>query len=833
LKELLFDIGGVDVAIPEWCKTIDCQLATSMDQVKKYVDAAIAAKISAVDIETEGLDSRVYPNKETGRLETVHKIVGFCLCCSESSAIYIPIRHVVGAEHNLPAEEVEAEIQRMWLAGVKFIFHHAKFDCEFLEFMSHPIQVEAPDSFEDTMIANFVLDPNADSQGLKALSESLLGIKQIELSELFDKGEKGRNFSKLNPTHSGIKEYGCGDGYCTYMLWTRKMQVLNEVLDGKPIHPQYLIYRLEKNIVAPLRREERCRILIDTGLLRELRNGAERELAETIKEFETFCLKYLKQGEPMVEISSPKQLAEFLFQRVGVPISEEDLAEDRMGTGAEVLEPLIKKHGDKFPVLKLIPKHRTLAGTIAKYLEPMVRDVDENNEGRIQFAAWKADTGRLSTPKGKSDQGYMGINIHSLPKGASGYEPYSEQVRNAVCAHPGYCLAKIDVKGEELRIATNMSGEPKWIKELNEGSGDLHSLMSIEVFGDASKDHRNNAKTINFGLIYGGGPGVIERTGVEKHESRRIYDKYFQKVPTLKRWIDNQKKIAHSKGAVFSALNRRFPLPEINNPDSYISSGQERKAVNSPIQGTGADIMKMAIYRIDKLMMSRNWYPDIVRCILNEHDEVVMEIKLEYLNEVIPLICDQMTEFSKMLKWVVPLEVDPAVGKSWLAKYDWNKMKSGEMEVPDWLKPYIPVDGQLAGLTVKQVEVKKKETQADPVVPQELKALSAEPSVPAVSNVESGKEVQLLPTPEGKGFSTEEEIIRIESSMKFILTAPLSNQTMHTLKYICLLSQTPSVAPAKTLLYVCNMKGEELIGLNSKVYVDPLKFQILAEMYRL
>jgi len=789
---MLFDLGGVDVTIPEWIKTKNFRLAESIDDVKEYVDKCITNKLCALDLETQGLDNRVYENPETGRLETVHKIVGFCICADENSAIYVPVRHKNG--NNLDVELVEKEIARMINhPDTIIIFHNAKFDCEFLEFMTSPCPMDDHNKFEDTLIADFIKDPNSKRHGLKTLSKLYLDLVMIELKELFPPKTKNLDFSELNPSNRGVTEYGCSDAYCTYMIWKNVLYEIPEKYTA--------VYKVEKRVVPALRRMERPRVKINRKLIIELQRGAEQERMRLASKFEEESKPLLKEGETRIDILSPKQLSELFYSRIGIQAPQEAATAGKtsqISTSQDILDKIQKRHPDKYPILKTVTDYRTIDGVISKYLSNLAVNIDDNDEARLGFNGWNADTARLSSSGGPPDHGYTGVNWHSLPKPNDVTKPiFSRRIREAVEARMGYALVKIDFSGEELRIAANVSKEPKWIKEFLEGEGDLHSLMAIEIFGSKEGNNRSYAKNTNFALLYGGGVSAVQRnTKLPSHEAKRIVEKFFSKLPVLRKWRDGQKEKARRDKLVFTDLGRPLPLPQMDSDDPKIRAYGERKSINSPIQGAGADIIKFAMGEIDKTFREKGWYPDIARMLINVHDEIVFEIKLEHLEEVVPVCCECMVKYYKVRNWKVPLVVEPLIGLDWSAKHDWLEMKAGEEPVPDWLAPYFKTDKDFVG---DEPEVKMSEKKPQKVIS-----------------------------------STDLLVREADEMMTYILKAPLNDVTLTTLKNVCRWSRVPLVAPAKTLLIVTDPKDkEEIIGGDLDIRVDAYKFRVLADLFGL
>lgn len=802
---MLFDLGGVDVKIPAWIQEKNFVLATSIEQVHKFVDEAIEEGICGLDLESEGLDNRVYLNEETQKYETVHKIVGFCIAKGELDALYVPIRHKKG--ENLDIDEVEKEIVRL-VEDTVVVFHHAKYDCEMLEFMGNPCPINDFKKFEDTLIASFIRDPNS-RHGLKALSKELLDMGMISLKDLFPPKTKKLDFSLLNPSHKGVTEYGCSDAYCTLKLWR---DILSEVA-GK----YKMVYMVEKRMVGALRRMERPRVLINKKLIAELKRNAEDERAKSLASFKEQSQQYVREqeGETEIDILSPKQLSDLLYNRIGIKLSANEMSKgktDQISTGQDLLDKIRSKYPHKYPILETITAYRIYDGIITKYLEKLETNLDKNNEARLSFNGWAADTARLSSPGGPPDHGFTGVNFHSLPNPKDTSKPLlSRRIREAVKARDGYALVKIDFSGEELRIATNVSGEPKWIKEFLEGNGDLHSLMAIEIFGNKDGNNRSHAKNTNFALLYGGGVGAVQRnTKLPSHEVKRIVDKFFVKLPKLSKWRENQKRLANKDKIVYSDLGRPFPLPQMDSDDPKIRAYGERKAINSPIQGTGADIIKFAMGEIDKVFMEKEWYPNIARMLINVHDELVFEIKLEHLEEVVPVCCDCMTLYGRKRKWQVPLEVEPLIDLDWSSKHDWIKMKAGKKPVPEWLKPYFTPDKEY----VEDSEVSK----------------TTEITETAITDTKELKISEKMKhmTPSDIQVEEHDEYIFV-----YPLKVPLNDITLATLRNVCSWSRIPLISEKTMPLAVKDINGVYVLTEADGVRVDVHKFRVLAELFGL
>jgi hypothetical protein len=298
-------------------------------------------------------------------------------------------------------------------------------------------------------------------------------------------------------------------------------------------------------------------------------------------------------------------------------------------------------------------------------------------------------------------------------------------------------MVKIDFAGEELRIVTNLSKEPVWINEFNNGTGDLHTITAQAFFSkqEVTKQERQAGKMANFSLVYGGGVQAIQRaTKCNAQEAARRKANFDKSVPKFTNWTKLQKARAHKEKGVYPAFGRWMALSDIDHVEKYIVASCERQAVNFPIQGTGADIMRMALVMTHKEFYRRGWYQSgAVRTLLTVHDEIVFEVKFELLQEAVPLIERIMCEPSRIAKWEVHLEAEPLVDLSCDAKYDFNMVVHGKpykegdkvkpgffvagtrqfQKMPEWMEPYVTPDWKVAGLTPGETKVEVKEVKRE------------------------------------------------------------------------------------------------------------------------
>jgi hypothetical protein len=378
--------------------------------------------------------------------------------------------------------------------------------------------------------------------------------------------------------------------------------------------------------------------------------------------------------------ASTKQLSEFLFgprpRGLDLPNKpEKNEASGQYKTDADTLDELAKRENAP-PILKDVVAFREVEKFISTYLVGLANNPDQNSELRFSFKQTGAASGRFSAPQGDPEHGYSGVPVHGIPGGS--------EVRRNFEAREGYTMVKADYAGEELRIATNVSGEPVWIKEFTYGTGDLHTITARAFFGkqEVSKEERGAGKIANFSLLYGGGPAAIIRaTGCDKMEARRRKQAFDKSVPVFAKWIEGQHAKVKKELGVWTAFRRWLPIPDANHPDRAISSACERHSVNYVIQGSGADIMKISMILLHKAFHRRGWLKnggdDSVRMLLTVHDEIVFEIRHDRVAEAIPIIVDQMESPARIPKpqWKVPLVVEPLVGFNWASGYSVERLK--------------------------------------------------------------------------------------------------------------------------------------------------------------
>lgn len=894
-----------DITKP-WMKHHTFNRVRTIEEVTQIVDECIARGRCALDLETEGFDNRITYDA-LGNPRTVHQIVGFCISSDGVTGHYIPVRHKPedgGENLNVqPLADVEAQIRRLCQAAqptpapgaidplsfkeftqkpqLVIYFWNAKFDQEFL-FPITGIDWWHPDSFEDGYLAYFCHFAADKALGLKFKSPELLrdvegnAYGMIELKELFIKG-RDIKFALLSPEEPGCIKYACSDAICTFLLCEPPRPHEKNRFDGlKLARTKYAFtYRLEKQTSQVVRVMERNRAKVDRSAFKELLEGYTAERTQRLAQIQEFATQ---KGFRGLDPNSPKQLSDFLFtdgpgcMNITVPETADypggkppkSEKNDQYKTGAEVLEAMVEEFGAHAPpILKWIVEYRGVEKMIGTYLTPLYNNPDKNNELRFDFKQTGAGTGRFSAP-GRAehvDHGYAGVPIHGIPN--------ESDMRKGFLARDGYTTVKCDYAGQELRIVANLSGEPVWIDEFLQGDGDLHSITARAFFNKAvvSKDERKMGKIANFALIYGGGPAAIMRaTGCDKVEGSRRKQAFDKSVPTFAKWIKAQHAVVKKDLGIWTAFKRWLAIPDANHPDRKIQAACERHSTNYPIQGSGADIMKISMVLLHKEFHKRGWLrnggDDSIRMLLTVHDEVVFEIRHDRVIEAVPIIVDLMESPAKMAQppWRVPLIVEPLVGPSWGIGYKCERAKPG----------YKPKEGEVIANgfiygTIRVVDINKKTGQpkekpgigevehfrnekdlkygiraenaawlrdvktddvsgpavAAPVTPTTASVAQpseAGPTAPSVTlppaAVDAAIATQPPPRPSTPPPKGRVVVMRITH---------LSKHTVSQLASACMKARTPENGQALRLLRLTDWSGETIIDPKLQVFIEPEK----------
>jgi DNA polymerase-1 len=575
------------------------------------------APLTAIDTETDSLDGMRA------------QIVGISLSVTVGEAAYIPVRHsYAGAPDQLDVDHVLARL-KPWLedASKPKLGQNIKYDTHVFANAGIAIRGYA----HDTMLESYVLEAHK-SHSLESLAERHLGRKGLSYEDLCGKGVHQISFTQVDIEKAS--EYSCEDSDMTLhvhdTLWPQ-LQAGAGLLD--------VYSRIEMPAAAILGRIERTGVLIDSAKLAvQSQQLAERMVALEREAFEI-------AGQPF-NLGSPKQIGEILFGKLGLPVKKKT-ASGAPSTDEEVLAELAAD----YPLPAKLLEHRGLSKLKGTYTDKLPLMVNPAT-GRVHtnYAQAVAVTGRLSS----NDPNLQNIPIRT---------PEGRRVREAFIAPPGCRILSADYSQIELRIMAHMSGDPGLLKAFADGI-DVHRATASEVFGaavaDVSNEQRRYAKTINFGLIYGMGAfGLAQSLGIERSAAATYIERYFERFAGVRRYMDETKASARLHGYVETLFGRRVYLPEINGGNGPRKSGAERQAINAPMQGTAADLIKLAMIAVQAALDREQ---RATRMIMQVHDELVFEVpeaELDWARAEVPKIMASVAEFK------VPLLAEVGVGANW------------------------------------------------------------------------------------------------------------------------------------------------------------------------
>ena len=586
-------------------------------QLAGWITRLRAAPLAALDTETDSLD----PMRA--------RIVGISFAVQPGEAAYVPLGHdFPGAPDQLPLAEVLALLQP-WLedrAAAK-VGQNIKYDSHVLA--NHGITVRG--WLHDTMLQSYVFEAHL-GHSLEKLADRHLHRKGLSYEDLCGKGVNQIPFSQVDIERAS--RYSGEDSEMTLQVH----QVLYPQLAALP--GELFVYRqIEMPVSALLQRIERHGVLIDAGLLA----AQSQQLAERLVQLEQQA--YEIAGQPF-NLGSPKQIGEILFGRLGLPVKKKT-ASGAPSTDEEVLQALAAD----YPLPARILEHRSLAKLKGTYTDKLPLMVNPAT-GRVHtnYAQAVAITGRLSS----NDPNLQNIPIRTAE---------GRRVREAFIAPPGHHIVSADYSQIELRIMAHISGDPGLTNAFAAGL-DVHRATAAEVFNTTveavTTEQRRYAKTINFGLIYGMGAfGLAQALGIEQKAARDYIERYFARFAGVKRYMDDTKASAAATGYVETLFGRRIELPEIRGGNGQRRAGAERQAINAPMQGTAADLIKLAMIAVQAALDAAGKQTAIV---MQVHDELVFEVpdaELAWVRSQVPQL------MAGVAQWTVPLLAEVGVGSNW------------------------------------------------------------------------------------------------------------------------------------------------------------------------
>ncbi|WP_097458856.1 DNA polymerase I [Mangrovitalea sediminis] len=584
-----------------------------------WLQRLAAAELFAFDTETTSLD---YMQAQ---------IVGVSFSITPGEAAYVPLAHdYMGAPDQLDREQVLAQLKPL-LEDPKHrkVGQNLKYDINVLA--NHDVHLRGV--AEDTMLESYVFNSVATRHDMDSLALKYLGLKTIKFEDIAGKGAKQLSFNQIALEQAG--EYAAEDADITLRLHRKLRPQL-----ARETGPDSVYREIDMPLVPVLASMERRGTKIDSGKLRQ----QSQQLAERMDALEKEV--HAEAGQPF-NLGSPKQLQEILYDKLGLPVVKKT-PKGQPSTAEPVLQELAES-GHRLPTLIL--EYRSMSKLKSTYTDRLPEMVNPHT-GRVHTSYHQAvaATGRLSS----SDPNLQNIPIRTEE---------GRRIRQAFIAEPGYRLIAADYSQIELRIMAHLSGDSGLLKAFAAGE-DIHRATAAEVFGttpDAvSSEQRRSAKAINFGLIYGMSAfGLSRQIGVDRGTAQEYINRYFERYPGVLAYMDRIRSSAHDQGYVETLFGRRLYLPDINSPNRNLQQAAERTAINAPMQGTAADIIKRAMLAVE------SWLNDSqlnARMIMQVHDELILEVHEDCLEEVRDGLVTRMSAAADL---DVPLLVEAGTGLNW------------------------------------------------------------------------------------------------------------------------------------------------------------------------
>jgi DNA polymerase-1 len=593
----------------------------SARQVITVLDEATLARLGrelasskrfAYDLETDGLNSRTCGT------------VGLSFATQPGTGWYVPVGHT-GGPKQLSWAEVEKVVKPIFQnPSISKCGQNLKFDNMVLACLGISVAGE----LFDTMIAAYCLEPSRTSFGLKDLAADLLQERMVRIEELLGKS-KDADFAAV-PVEQAAP-YAAADAEVSLRL----TEIFSERLDKTGL--MSLFRGLEMPLVEIIRKMEHAGVAVDRAYLRDVGARFEAQRAQLEKDI------YECAGEEFT-LNSPKQLGRILFEKLKLPPGK------KTKTGFSTDEEVLRKLAAEHPICEKIIAHREMAKLSSTYVDALLALADDHGRIHTTFHQTGTITGRLSSSN---------PNLQNIPIRSEN----GRLIRRAFVAPEGSVLVSADYSQIDLRALAHISGDPVLIKTFLAG-GDIHASTAAEIFHVApsavSSEMRRSAKAINFGIVYGQSAFALAQSlSIPMEQAKEFITKYFERYAGVRTWIDATLAEARKTGVVATLAGRRRNIDDINSPNAFTRGFAERAAMNTPIQGTSADIIKQAMIHVDRDLEKSGL---ATRMLLQVHDELVFEVPKSELDRVLPLIRRAM-ESAYRLK--VPLVVDMKMGVNW------------------------------------------------------------------------------------------------------------------------------------------------------------------------
>ena len=590
------------------------QRIESFEELKLLVEKMMKQEIVAFDTETEGLNA----------LET--DIVGISFSWQKGIGYYLPIKN------NKSVHEKSFEILRPFFESTEIIKvgHNIKFDIQVL----HKYNVKVSSPIYDTMVAHYLINPDM-RHNLDTLSESYLNYSPISIESLI--GKKGKNqISMRDVSIDKITDYASEDADITLQL----KSIFDKEIEVNNLSK--IFYDIEIPMINVLSEMETEGIKIDTSYLEKLDKEFEEDLEKLKKEI------FKKSGEEF-NLNSPKQLGEILFDKLKLVSKPKKTKTGQYSTSEEVLSSLANDH----KIIEDILEWRSLDKLQNTYVKSLPNEVSSlTNRVHSSFNQTVTTTGRLSSNN---------PNLQNIPiRTANG-----QKIRRAFIPRGSdYILMAADYSQIELRVIASMSNEKNMIDAFVNNQ-DIHTMTASKIYNvdpeNVTREQRGNAKTVNFGIIYGVSAfGLSQQTDLNRSESKVMIDNYFLNYPGLKKYMSDQIDFARNNGYVETIMGRRRYLQNINSQNNMLRSSSERNAINAPIQGSAADIIKIAMININSELKKQSLKS---KMLLQVHDELVFDVHKSEKDQIKDIV---KTTMESAVKLKVPLKIDLEFGKNWL-----------------------------------------------------------------------------------------------------------------------------------------------------------------------
>lgn len=598
--------------------SVDYTCILQMDNLLKWIDKCKKATVIAIDTETDRLDY----------IEA--NLVGISISVTENEAAYIPLNHnYEKAPAQLPIDDVLKALKPILENHqIKKIGHHLKFDAHI--FARYDIFLQGIEF--DSMLESYVLNSVASRHDMNSVAKFYLNRDTIKFEEIAGKGVKQLTFNNIDIDTA--TKYAAEDADITLCLHNYLWRELNKEQSLKVLYE-----KIEKPLISILFEIEENGVLVDSEMLKEQSNQLSVALSEIEKQ--AFAI-----AETEFNLGSPKQLQEILYKKLEIPIIKKT-PKGQPSTAEDVLQELSHEH--KLP--KIILEHRSLSKLRSTYTEKLPQQISHRT-GRIHTSYHQAvtATGRLSS----SNPNLQNIPIRTKE---------GRRIREAFIAPENNSILAADYSQIELRIMAHLSNDQALLDAFSTGQ-DIHRSTAAEVLDihteKVTSEQRRWAKAINFGLIYGMSAfGLAKQLGIPRYQAQEYIDLYFKNYPQVQSFMDETKEKARKHGHIETIYGRRLYLPDINSKNGLRRKYAERSAINAPMQGSAADIIKLAMIDVSNWLKSEN---APARIIMQVHDELVLEVQSDVISDIRSKIVEIM-ESTVSLK--VPLIVDVGVGKNW------------------------------------------------------------------------------------------------------------------------------------------------------------------------